>query len=195
MTALALMASWVGTISPAAVTTYHEQETLSSWQNGDSVFARNWPYMYSQSQDPTSSKIAGKVEAHTMLYGGSNTTGHSCLGGWQYGINAFSKNPDAAWKFIQYMIAEPAQKTFAVKLSLTSCLLSIYDDADVLKANPFFAKLKPVFQTAQPRPVSPFYPDISIAIQQRVHNALTKQSSPAAALSGLQSDVQAIVTK
>jgi len=52
-----------------------------------------------------------------------------------------------------------------------------------------------VFQTAQPRPVSPFYPDISNAIQVRIHSALTKQSTPAAALSALQSDLQAIVNK
>jgi len=193
--ALTLMTSWVGGISPSAVTTYKEEDSRSSWQNGDSVFMRNWPYAYSLGNDPSSSKIAGKFEVHNMLYGGSNTTGHSSLGGWQYGINAFSKNPDAGWKFIQHQLAAPAQKTLAVKLSLTSTLLSIYDDADVLKANPFFAKLKPVFETAQPRPVTPFYPDVSNAIQVRIHNALTGQSSPSAALAALTSDLQAIVSR
>jgi multiple sugar transport system substrate-binding protein len=193
--ALTLMKSWVGSISPPSITTYHETETLSSWTNGDAVFARNWPYMFASSNDPSSSKIVGKSEVHNMLYGGSNTTGHSSLGGWQYGINAYSKNPDAAWKFIEYMLAEPAQKTFALKLSLTSCLLGIYDDADVLKANPFFAKLKPVFASAQPRPVTPFYPDVTLAIQARVHSALVGSTTPSDALSALQSDLQAIVNK
>jgi len=193
--ALTLMTSWVGGISPSAVTTYKEEDSRSSWQNGDSVFMRNWPYAYSLGNDPSSSKIAGKFEVHNMLYGGSNTTGHSSLGGWQYGINAFSKNPDAAWKFVQHQLAEPAQKTIAIKLSLTATLKSLYTDADVLKANPFFAKLKPVFDTAQPRPVTPFYPDVSNAIQVRVHNALTGQASPSAALSALQTDLQAIVSK
>ncbi|HYB01248.1 MAG TPA: ABC transporter substrate-binding protein [Ktedonobacteraceae bacterium] len=195
VTALTLMTRWVGGISPSAITTYEEPQTLASWQDGDTVFARNWPYQYALSNDPSSSKVVGKFDVHTMLYGGSNTTGHSSLGGWQLGINAFSKNPDAAWMFVQHQLAEPAQKTFAVKLSLTSTLLSIYDDADVLKANPFFAKLKPVFQTAQPRPVTPFYPDVSNAIQVRVHSALTGGSTPAAALAGLESDLQAIVNK
>ncbi len=83
----------------------------------------------------------------------------------------------------------------AVKLSLTATLKSIYTDADVLKANPFFAKLAPVFETAQPRPVTPFYPDVSNAIQVRIHNALTGQSSPSAALAALTSDLQAIVSR
>ncbi len=193
--ALTLMTSWVGGISPSSITTYKEPETLASWQNGDAVFARNWPYQFALSNDPKASKVVGKFEVHNMLFGGSNTTGHSSLGGWQLGINAFSKNPDAAWKFIQHQLAQPAQKTFAVQLSLTSTLLSIYDDADVLKANPFFAKLKPVFQTAQPRPVTPFYPDVSNAIQVRIHNALTGQASPSAALASLTTDLQAIVNK
>jgi len=183
--ALTLMTSWVGGISPSAVTTYKEEDSRSSWQNGDSVFMRNWPYAFSLGNDPSSSKIAGKFDVHNMLYGGSNTTGHSSLGGWQYGINAFSKNPDAGWKFVQHQLSPASQKTIALKLSLTATLKSIYTDADVLKANPFFAKLAPVFETAQPRPVTPFYPDVSNAIQVRIHNALTGQSSPQAALTAL----------
>jgi len=193
--ALTLMTSWVGGISPSAVTTYKEEDSRSSWQNGDSVFMRNWPYAFSLGNDPSSSKIAGKFDVHNMLYGGSNTTGHSSLGGWQYGINAFSKNPDAGWKFVQHQLSPASQKTIALKLSLTATLKSIYTDADVLKANPFFAKLAPVFETAQPRPVTPFYPDVSNAIQVRIHNALTGQSSPQAALTALTSDLQAIVSR
>jgi multiple sugar transport system substrate-binding protein len=195
MQALTQMAGWVGTISPSAVTTYKEEDSRSSWQNGDSAFMRNWPYAYSLGNDPKTSKIANKFDVHPMLYGGSNSTGHSCLGGWQLGINAFSKNPDAAWKFNQYMLSPASQKTLAVQLSLFATLKSIYTDPDVLKASPFFGKMAPVFQNALPRPVSPFYPDISNAIQTRVHNALTKQATPASALSALQSDLQAIVNK
>ncbi len=193
--ALTLMASWVGTISPAAVTTYKEEDARSAWQDGDAAFMRNWPYAYVLGNDPTTSKIAGKFDVHPMLYGGSNTVGHSNIGGWQYGINAFSKDPDASWKFVQFMISPPSQKTFAVQLSLFSTLKSIYTDPDVLAKTPFFGKMQPVFQTALPRPVSPFYPDISNAIQLRVHQALTKLSTPAAALTALQSDLQAIVNR
>jgi multiple sugar transport system substrate-binding protein len=195
MQALTKMVSWVGTISPAAVTTYKEEDARSAWQDGGATFMRNWPYAFSLGNDPATSKIANKFDVHPMLYGGSNTVGHSNIGGWQYGINAFSKNPDAAWKFVQFMISPPSQKTIAVKLSLFATLKSIYSDPDVLKVAPFFSKMQPVFQTALPRPVSPFYPDISNAIQLRVHNALTKQASPTAALSALQSDLQAIVNR
>lgn len=193
--ALTKMVSWVGTISPAAVTTYKEEDARSGWQDGDAAFMRNWPYAYSLGNDPTTSKIAGKFDIHPMLYGGSNTVGHSNLGGWQYGINAFSKNPDASWKFVQHMLSPASQKTIATQLSLLATLKSIYTDPDVLAKVPFFSKVPAIVQNGLPRPVSPFYPDISDAIQLRVHNALTKQSSPADALSALQSDLTAIVNR
>jgi multiple sugar transport system substrate-binding protein len=195
MQALTQMVSWVGTISPAAVTTYKEEDARSAWQDGDAAFMRNWPYAYSLGNDPKTSKIAGKFDIHPMLYGGSNSVGHSNIGGWQYGINAFSKNPDAAWKFVQYMISLPAQKTLATQLSLLATLKSIYTDPDVLAKVPFFSKVPAIVQNGLPRPVSPFYPDISDAIQLRVHSALTKQASPSTALSQLVSDLQAIVNR
>jgi multiple sugar transport system substrate-binding protein len=193
--ALTQMISWVGTISPAAVTTYKEEDARSAWQNGDAAFMRNWPYAYALGNDPKTSKIAGKFDLHPMLYGGSNTPGHSCLGGWQLGINGFSKNPDAAWKFVQYMLTANSQKTLVLQGSYNPTLKSIYADSDVLKKYPFYSKLLAIVNTGQSRPVSPVYPDISNAIQLRVHNALIKQTSPAAALSALQSDLQAIVNR
>jgi hypothetical protein len=39
------------------------------------------------------------------------------------------------------------------------------------------------------------YPDVSNAIQLRIHNALTKQASPADALTALAADLQTIVNK
>lgn len=190
---LTTMVNWVGGISPQAVTTYKEEDARTTFQNGDAAFMRNWPYAYAHGQNASESKIVGKFDVHTMLYGGSNTTGHSALGGWQLGINAFSSKTDAAWQFIHYMLQEPAQKEAAIKASLTVTLQSIYDDAQVLQANPFFAKLKPVFQTAQPRPVTPKYPDVTVAIQQQVHNALLKQAAPADAMSALATQLQGIV--
>ncbi|MBV9227980.1 MAG: ABC transporter substrate-binding protein [Chloroflexi bacterium] len=193
--ALTQMVSWVGGISPNAVTTYKEEDTRSAWQDGDAAFMRNWPYAYSLGNDPKTSKIAGKFDVHPMLYGGSGTVGSSCLGGWQLGINAFSKNPDAAWKLVQFMISPDTQKTLASELSLFATYKSVYTDPDVLAKAPFFSKMQPVLQSAKPRPVSPVYPDISDAIQKHVHDALTKQVSPAAALTQLQSDLQTIVSR
>ena len=193
--ALTKMVSWVGGISPKAITTFMEEDARTSFQNGDATFMRNWPYAYSLGNDATKSKIANKFDVSVLPYGGSNSTPHSCIGGWQLGINAFSKNVDAAWEFVKYMLSPEAQKTSASEASVFSTLLAVYDDPGVLAAQPFFKNVKPVFATAVPRPVSPKYPDITTAIQARIHAALIGQSSVADALSSLASDLQSIVSK
>jgi multiple sugar transport system substrate-binding protein len=192
--ALTEMVSWVGTISPVSITTFTEEPCRQAFQNGDAIFMRNWPYAYSLG-NASGSKVAGKFDIHSLPYGGSGTVGHSCTGGWNMAINAFSKNPDASWSFIQYMLSAPAQKQLAILGSFTPALTSVYSDSDVMQKQPLFTKLAPILQNALPRPVSPVYPDLSNIIQNHVHQALTKAASPSAALSALQSELQALVSK
>ena|SRR5579883_2357627 len=191
--ALTDMVSWVGGISPTAVTTYMEDTARNVWQQGNSAFMRNWPYAYSLGNDARQSKVAGKFDIHNMLYGGSNTTGHSCIGGWNLAVNAFTPSVDAAWSFIHYLLQADAQKSLAVNASLTPTLKSVYQDPEVQQKQPLFTKLAPILQTALPRPVSAKYPDVSNAIQLRIHQALLKQVTPAQALSQLASDLQPLV--
>ena len=191
--ALTEMVSWVNAISPNSITTYTEEPARLSFQNGDALFMRNWPYAYSLGNDATKSKVAGKFDIHAMLPGGSATTGHSCTGGWNLAINAFSKNPDASWKFMQYMLGPAAQKQAAIGASWTPALQSVYDDPEVLSKQPLFTKLKPILQNALPRPVSAQYPDVTNAIQQYVHQALLKQMSPSDALNALATKLQSLV--
>ncbi|MDQ6660644.1 MAG: ABC transporter substrate-binding protein [Chloroflexota bacterium] len=193
--ALTEMVSWVGTISPTAITTFTEEPCRLAFQNSDAIFMRNWPYAYSLGNDAAKSKVAGKFDITSLPYGGSGTVGHAAVGGWNMAISAFSKNPDASWKFMQYMLGADAQKQLAIQGSFTPALQSIYDDADVKSKQPLFTKLAPVLQNSLPRPVSAVYPDLSNIIQTHVHQALTKQVSPADALSALQTELQALVSK
>lgn len=191
--ALTQMVSWVGTISPLAVTTYQEEPSRIVWQNGDSAFMRNWPYAYALG-NAAKSVVAGKFDITSIPYGGSGTVGHSAIGGWNLAINAFSKNSDASWEFINFMLQPSSQKALAINGSMTSTLTSVYSDSDVIAKQPLFGKLGPILQNALPRPVSPKYSDVSTAIQRNIFQALKKQVSVAAALSSLEQDLQKVVS-
>ncbi len=192
--ALTEMVSWVGTISPTSITTFTEEPCRLAFQNGDAIFMRNWPYAYSLG-NASGSKVAGKFDIHSLPYGGSGTVGHSTTGGWNMAINAFSKNPDASWSFMKYMLGAYAQKQLAIQGSFTPALQSVYNDPEVQSKQPLFTKLAPILQNTLPRPVSPVYPDLSNIIQNHVHQALTKQVSPADALSALQTELQTLVSR
>ena len=67
-------------------------------------------------------------------------------------LSAYSKNKDAAAKLIKYIVSYETQKEHAIKLSQLPALPALYEDKDVLAAQPWFAHLLPVFQNAVARP-------------------------------------------
>jgi len=81
------------------------------------------------------------------------------------------------------MASAEVQKSASLELSHLPTIASIYDDADVLAKNPFYADLKPVFQGgAVPRPStvsSSSYNDVSTAYFTAVHNILTGSDATA----------------
>jgi ABC-type glycerol-3-phosphate transport system substrate-binding protein len=193
--ALAEMVSWIGTISPFSVTTLAEDGSRKLWQRGEAAFMRNWTYATALGNDSSTSKVAGKFAVSSLPSGGSNMQGHACIGGWHLGINAFSTNPDAAWTFLHYLLGAQVQKSLTLTQSRFATLQSVYDDPEVVAKVPFTRRIKSIFLNALPRPISPRYLDMSLAIQLRIYQALTKQSSAADALRVLQSDLQTIVSK
>jgi len=152
-------------LATPAVLTYQEPESLAVFVQGKAVFHRNWPYAWGLANDPRHSNIAGKVGV-TVLPHFPNGQSVSALGGWLYGISAYSKHPDEAWAFIEFMTSAEMQKYFAIHASLAPSRIALYEDADILKANPQYQDLFPVFQTAKPRPRTPVYPIVSNILQR-----------------------------
>jgi len=175
--------------SPQAVTTYQEPQTVPDFINGNAAFARNWNYMWTLAQDPKQSKVVGKVGVVATLRTAGQSTGYSTLGGWNFFINKYSKNPDAAWTFINFMIQSKAQNYYAVHGGHVMVLRSTYSDPAVLKANPYFKTLIPKLHIL-PRPTSPVYSDISLRMQQDFHNVLTGSMSSDKAVSDIESYIK-----
>ena len=150
--------------TPAALT-YQEPESLAVFVQGKAVFHRNWPYAWGLANDPRHSKIVGKVGVTTLprFSEGKST---SALGGWLYGISAYSQHPGEAWAFIEFMTSPELQKHFAIHASLAPSRLALYADPEILRANPQYRDLLPVFQTARPRPRTPVYPIVSHILQR-----------------------------
>ncbi|MDK8795267.1 ABC transporter substrate-binding protein [Corynebacterium sp. MSK041] len=157
-----------GTIAKGS-TAATEEETNLAFTEGNTALAINWPYMY------TNAVEAGlNFEVQPLV--GENGVGVSTLGGYNNGINVNSKHKATAKDFIEFIINEENQLSFA-KASFPPVLASIYDDADLIKEHPYLPVLKESLENAQPRPVSPFYPAISKAIQDNAYAALTAGKS------------------
>ena len=146
-----------------------EEETNLAFTEGNTALAINWPYMY------TNAVEAGlNFEVQPLV--GENGVGVSTLGGYNNGINVNSKHKATAKDFIEFIINEENQLSFA-KASFPPVLASIYDDAALIEEHPYLPALKESLENAKPRPVSPFYPAISKAIQDNAYAALTSGKS------------------
>ena len=166
----------IGNIAPVGELTYEEPESLALFIQGKAVFHRNWPYAWEVSNDPSRSRIAGKVGIARLPHfpGGKS---YAALGGWQLAISRYSKKKDAAWTFIKFLTGSRVQKELAIKGGFAPTRKALYDDPDVLRADPQFRSMKDVFVTAYPRPRSPLYPAISNILQRYFSTAISDRNS------------------
>jgi len=166
----------IGSVAPRGVLTYQEPESLDIFVQGKAVFLRSWPYVWEVSNNPETSKIMGEVGIAKLPHfpGGES---YATLGGWQFGISAFSDNRDAAWKFVEFVSGDKMQKLIALKIGKAPTRTALFDDAEILKANPQFASMKDVFLKAYPRPRTPLYPAVSNILQRYFSKAISDSSA------------------
>ena len=171
---------------PRAVTTYQEEESRRAFEAGNASFMRNWPYAYALGKE---SKIADDFAVTTFpSYAGNEGAG--VLGGYDLAISAYSENPEGSLAFIDFATSPDQQVIQASEASLPPVLTDVYDDPAVKKALPFASELRDAVSQAEPRPVSPVYPQISEAIYTNVFAVLQGDKSPDQGASDMNADIQ-----
>ena len=178
-------------ISPADVLSWDEEPSRRPFTSGQAALLRNWSYVWQNAQDPSGSTVVGKVGVVPLPHFDSGKSA-ACLGGYQYGVNAASKNKDAAVDFLRWMSQPAQQLRFATEVGLAPSKASVYDDPALAKANPFMQSLKSVFVGATPRPVTPKYPQVTLVLQSQLSKALT-QGDVKGALQAAKSQIEGIV--
>ncbi len=117
----------------------------------------------------------------------------SCLGGWNMLISASSQRQDEAWEFVRFMTSEESQKMQTLWASSLPTLNALYDDREILEEVPVVALSKEALQNARPRPVSPYYSQMSRTMALQFNSVLTGATSPGEAVETLQSELQQII--
>jgi len=185
---------WVGTISPQDVTTFRETETLNVWTAGNAAFARNWPYMWSSSQEAPA--VAGKVGVAPLPMGtGEGARNAATLGGWQLMVSRYSENPDAAMELVRFFCSPEVQTSFAVERSMLPTIGSVYDSPDVAAASEFIPRLRDVFEggaVARPSSVSAdLYAEVSSFYYTTLNEILSGSTPAADGAASMEEDINA----
>ena len=103
------------------------------------------------------------------------------------------KDPDAAWKFIQFLTAPEQQKLRAVEGSYLPTRTALYDDPEIQEKVPVVPLAKVALQHTRPRPVSPYYSDMSLEMAEQFNASLSGDVSPEEAARTLKEQLESFI--
>lgn len=170
---------------------FQEDDSWMAFQDGSALFMRNWPYVYEQLSG-VSSKMRGKFAIAPLPIGPSGKKSTGTLGGWNFMINKNTKDPDTAWKFVQWMSSYESQLTDSILAGSIPTRKAVYDDPNFIAELPWISDYMTIFENAEMRPASPNYSLVSATMQNNFKAALTKRITVDEALSNIETDLQKI---
>ncbi len=193
--ALAMAATWVGSISSVGVLNYAEEDARGVFQNGQALFMRNWPYAWSLVQS-ADSPVRGKVAVSALPRGeGAGARHAGTLGGWQLAVSRYSRHPAAAADLLLHMTSAAVQKDRAMRGSFNPTRPALYKDPEVIAGNEFMASLLSTFEESVARPSALAglkYPAVSLALTHAAHDVLARKTTPEAAVRKLEGQLRLV---
>ncbi len=179
-----------GLSNPSSVSS-DENAVRDNFIAGQSAFAVNWLFQYSDSNDASKSKIVGQAAFAPMpvFKAGADAgiKGSSVDGSSSFAIMATTPYPDQTWKFLTYLASNEVQIKYSAEM------LPVWKtdyEGDALKKLEGATPTNPVtvpaflaqFPFANERPTVAYYNEASAALQLAIQEALTGVKSPQQAL-------------
>jgi multiple sugar transport system substrate-binding protein len=180
-------------VAPESVAIYGEEETDGAFLGGDAIFERCWPYVYALTSDPTASKIKPDQVGVSEIPSADGKPGNGTVGDQPFYINASSPYQDEAWEFIKFATAPEQERFRATEGSYLPTLTNLYKDPEIQQDVPIVPLAEEALQHTRPRPVSPYYSDMSLEMAKQFNAALKGEVSPEEAAQTLQTQLESII--
>ncbi|MFC4248347.1 ABC transporter substrate-binding protein [Natribaculum luteum] len=179
-------------ITPESIPSSGTDGNRQTFQQGNTIFMRNWPYAYALFQDDT--PVTDNFAVTTMPKAeGHEDASNSCIGGWSLFINSFSQNKAAAQELATYVGTAEAQEKLAVDRSRLPVRAELYEDAyweDSDTDKPaFLDRFSEILDQTSARPAISNYSQWSNIVYTECNNALTQQKSVQEALDDAQEQI------
>ncbi|HEY0540004.1 MAG TPA: ABC transporter substrate-binding protein [Actinoallomurus sp.] len=170
---------------------FKEEQSRQEFQDKRLLFLRNWPYVYGL-LSRADSKVKG--EFGVTVLPGEDGPGSSSLGGANLAVSAYSRHQKTAIAFIKYLTTLQSEREVLTQGSFPPVWAQLYDDPALIKRFPYLPALKQSILAAKPRPVSPNYNQVSLAISNAVSGALSFRQTPDATISQMAGDLGSVIT-
>ncbi len=168
--------------SPPGVSNNTWDEVTTQFQQGIVAMAVQWNDCAPSLEDPQSSRVVGKM-GYGAIPVGEAPAAH--FGAWTYFIPRSSRNPEAAWLFLQWANTASVQKRLAL-MGGFPCLKSVYDDPELLKKLPYWAASLEAYKISSTRPRIPEWNEMNNEMMLELSRAVSGEQTPKQALDALQ---------
>jgi multiple sugar transport system substrate-binding protein len=176
-----------GAVGPAFGTA-NEDTSATQFESADAGFMVNWPFVWSRA---LSAVDDGTLDASVPAdYGWTlypsvdpGTPSAPPYGGINLGVGAFSQHVDLAFEATECITSDANQAYYFTTNGNPAASAAVYDDPAVQEAYPMAAVIRQSLQQAAPRPLTPYYSEVSGGIQREYHEpgAIDPDRTPAQA--------------
>jgi multiple sugar transport system substrate-binding protein len=160
--------------APPELDTAIEEDARNAFQADNGGFMVNWPYVYAAAQGAVDEGSLPQEAFDDIAWARVPTAveGEESappLGGIDLGVGAFSDHPDEAVDAARCITSAESGVEYMLGEGNSGARSSVFDDPEVQEAFPMADLIRESIDDATPRPVTPFYTDISSAIQRTWH--------------------------
>ncbi|KUL28000.1 extracellular solute-binding protein [Actinoplanes awajinensis] len=169
--------------APPAMSTMGEEEARSAFQGPSGGFMVNWPYVYSAAKESVASGGIGQDVLDDIGWAryprvAAGTPSKPPLGGINLTVGAFSEHPEQALDLVRCATSLPNTIAYMLDAGNPAARGAAYDDPGVRQAYPMASVIRQSINDAGPRPITPYYNDVSTSVQITWHPA-TGVTAPA----------------
>ena len=168
--AIATMAEFASSaVAPPNIDTSTEDTARLGFEAGESAFMINYPFVYPSAKE-NAPDVFEQIAATKYPAVTEGEPSRPPLGGINLAVSKFSEHPDLTFDAIACLVQPEHQVTAATLGGLPPVTEDLYESKEIQDAYPGFAEvIKQSIDDAAPRPLTPAYTDLSLALQRSLH--------------------------
>ncbi len=163
--------------SPAAdpaLSTADEEATRATFEGSTGAFMVNWAYVYGAAQEAVADGTLDQAVLDDIGWAryprvDASADSRPPLGGINLGVGAYGKHKDEAVQAVRCIASLESQIQYMVKSKNPGARAGVYDDPEVRRIFPMADDIRQSIDDSAPRPKTPYYTDVSTAVQRTFH--------------------------
>ncbi|HEU5130681.1 MAG TPA: extracellular solute-binding protein, partial [Pyrinomonadaceae bacterium] len=182
----------LGKYSPPGYPSFNADEVGAHLLQGTAAMSINWPVWISAFNDPSRSKVIGKMEFTNLP--GAKKLGQAEIGNWLIAIPRYSKNAEAATDFLLWATSPEQMKLSALRGNPPT-RRSLFKDAELVAKNPAYPAQLRSLESSRPRPRTPYWNEIENAFGIFLSKANSGELSSAEAMNQANAEIEKILQR